>query len=1657
MIVETDLVIPGRGFDYQFVRSYSSQGDQHSPLGYNWDHNYNIRLTRPSADTLIMSNGPAEIISYYALEDGTYRSTLNYYSIITENGDGTFTSRTPDGLSAHFVAFNGSATAGKLARIVDGNGNTMRFTYDSNGRLITVMDTLGRLISYQYDTADHLTAIVDFSGRRVLFQYDERGDLVAITRPADTSGGANRTTKYTYSAGFADPRLNHNLLTVTNPNETAMEPNGPPAVVNTYETNPDSYAFDRVIQQEINSAGSGCCGFGGVGRVTLSYELLDPSAGIGDMNTARTRTVVTDSLGNVTEYFHNAVGGLLRTVQKPQTGLASSTTVLVTEYTYNYNAEQAAVTYPEGNRMEYVYDEVSSDRLQQANLLSEKRIPAPNVLGQTLLTTYTYEPVFNRVISETNPAGGTTTYAYDHSGNRTTVTNTLGYTTTFTYDASGTQTGETNANGNTTQIAVYHLAPPIASFVITPAWGSTNTIFLFDASSSWDVQDAAANLQVRWDWEDDGQYDTPYTTTKTATHQYLTYGTRTVRLEVLDSDHLTATAISLVQVRAYLFYLPLVFKGYAPSPAFAIYLPIILKGSGTTASTSRWHPTLLVTGSSGLPPSTVSVLSWGVSVASTSSPTYQRVVTTTNALGYITTQVYDAYGNLIEQTDANGHTTRYGYDTFNQLVVITDTLGFTTRYEYDLNGNRRRVIDANGNSTYYGYDMRNLLTVITDTLGGVTRYAYDANGNKASETDANGNTTTYEYDEFDRLIKVTNPLGGITRYTYDANGNKTSETDANGHTTTYAYDGFDRLIQITDPLSCTTEYAYDALGNTTVITDANGHTKTYQYDALSRLIEERDGLGNPTRYAYDSVGNTRVITDANGHVTTYTYDPLNRVTNITDAAGNTTAYQYDAVGNQIAVSDGNGHTTTYAYDALNRVVTITNPLDEATTFTYDAVGNRLSETDPLSHTTSHTYDAIYRLITTTDALGDQTVYTYDPVGNQMAVTDANRNTTTYQYDAVYQVIGVTDANSHTMRFGYDAVGNRTVITDANGHAYTFSYDDVNRLTRLSDPLDYTTRFAYDGVGNVISKTTAAETTILYAYDAANRLVLTTYPNSTTATRTYDAVGNLLRLQDPNADLRFDYNTLNRLAVITDAVLSKVITYVYDGVGNRIAMGGPEGSLTTYSYDDANRVMRIARGADVATYDYDAAGRVLTNTLPNAVYVTYAYDDADRLLDLANRRTDGTLLSRFAYGVDAVGNRTAMTITQAISPSLTLTDVVAYGYDPTYQLTSEARTGSINYTQQFAYDPAGNRTQLITNSLTISYTYDAADWLLAERGLRTVDYGWDANGNLITRTEGSAVTTYTYDAEDRLVGVSRPGVAATYTYDPFGRRTATLVNGVTTRFLYDGAGLGVNALAEYNEARALAALYLNGLGIDQNIAKTIGANSYTYLHDGLGSVRELGDRAGSVVNRYDYEAFGNQLVVAEAVPNTYAFTGRQRDQESGLYYYRSRYYDAQMGRFIQKDKYLVELVQESKVGRFGLSPLETLMPLYNYVTNNPTNFTDPLGKIVYRCYSGIHGYLRVSDVIVAGGAAASTIGGTGRGWYPAESASRAAILAGCWVPGEINNDTSTGGYCVRRNIDNSADSCVLNSQYAGPRSGKYNLYKFNCHHWADAVLSICSVD
>jgi len=209
------------------------------------------------------------------------------------------------------------------------------------------------------------------------------------------------------------------------------------------------------------------------------------------------------------------------------------------------------------------------------------------------------------------------------------------------------------------------------------------------------------------------------------------------------------------------------------------------------------------------------------------------------------------------------------------------------------------------------------------------------------------------------------------------------------------------------------------------------------------------------------------------------------------------------------------------------------------------------------------------------------------------------------------------------------------------------------------------------------------------------------------------------------------------------------------------------------------------------------------------------------------------------------------------------------------------------------------------------------------------YNYDKNGNLLT--DGTRV--FVYDAFNRMVKVlNRADNAeiAKYGYDAFGDRVLKTVNNITTRYVYSGK----QVIEEY-EGDILMKSYIYGtMGLDDVVKMKTNSNDYYYHKDILGSVIALSDETGSVVEKYEYDAYGKTTVLnsngvvisASTVGNDFGYTGQRNDNETGLYYYKARYYSTEMGRFMNMDP---EGYSEG-------------MNLYAYVNDNPVNFNDPLG-------------------------------------------------------------------------------------------------------------------
>jgi RHS repeat-associated protein len=328
------------------------------------------------------------------------------------------------------------------------------------------------------------------------------------------------------------------------------------------------------------------------------------------------------------------------------------------------------------------------------------------------------------------------------------------------------------------------------------------------------------------------------------------------------------------------------------------------------------------------------------------------------------------------------------------------------------------------------------------------------------------------------------------------------------------------------------------------------------------------------------------------------------------------------------------------------------------------------------------------------------------------------------------------------------------------------------------------------------------------------------------------------------------------------------------------------------------------------------------TRPNNVTTNYSYDNLSRLLSVLHQA--GGTIDGAVYTVDAAGNRTSkadqlagVTTDLPGSTSRRPGSPVIYGYDQIYQLLSATQGG--NTTESYTYDPVGNRL----SSLGVSpYTYNPSNEMVSTP---TAMYVYDSDGNLTSKTDSNGTTSYTWDYENRLTLVTLPGSggSVTFKYDPFGRRVYKSSSAGTSIFAYDGD----NLIEEVNASGAVVARYTQGQNIDEPLAMyRSGATSY-YEQDGLGSVTSLTNGAGALAQTYTFDSFGKTTNATGSLTNPFQYTAREFDSETGLYYYRARYYDPNAGRLISEDPIAFD-------GDINF---------YRYVRNSPVAFNDPTGR------------------------------------------------------------------------------------------------------------------
>ncbi|HQY58231.1 MAG: RHS repeat-associated core domain-containing protein [Nitrospira sp.] len=404
----------------------------------------------------------------------------------------------------------------------------------------------------------------------------------------------------------------------------------------------------------------------------------------------------------------------------------------------------------------------------------------------------------------------------------------------------------------------------------------------------------------------------------------------------------------------------------------------------------------------------------------------------------------------------------------------------------------------------------------------------------------------------------------------------------------------------------------------------------------------------------------------------------------------------------------------------------------------------------------------------------------------------------------------------------------------------------------------------------------------------------------------DAINRLTGVNDSvGGTINWTYDTVSsgHHPRVQETTAPGTVTVEYDEIGRRLKLSTTGQPETSYTYDKNSRLKTVTQGSQTVTLAYDNAGRRTSLTYPNGVVTSYGYDNANRLLTIGHVKTP-TTIEALTYTYDKGGNRITQVRQNAAASNLPTAVAAA----------------------NIAYDVANELTRW--NSATTNLTYDG-------------------NGNLATETQAGVTTTYTWDTRNRLTGMSRTGLTASFAYDGLGRRKSKTINGTTTGFWYDG----VDILAELSGSTPTAT-YIRSLSIDEPFIRRHAAGDEFYQTDALGSSVVLTDINGATQTAYTFEPNGATTITGIST-NPFQYTGRESDATS-LYYFRARYYDPKVHRFLGEDP-------------IGFSAGD--VNLYAYVGNSPINYSDVRGLCMDPGGSGLRycvdAYIPDKDVLVFG--------------------------------------------------------------------------------------------
>lgn len=894
---------------------------------------------------------------------------------------------------------------------------------------------------------------------------------------------------------------------------------------------------------------------------------------------------------------------------------------------------------------------------------------------------------------------------------------------------------------------------------------------------------------------------------------------------------------------------------------------------------------------------------------------------------------YNKDGTIKALVDAAGREISFVYNDMGYCSSFSLIDGRRADFSHNDKGFMVKSINFEGIEAEYQYDADGyMVQMVIGKSRRTTTFKYTERGSHktiSAVIDARGNTTTYEITSINpRIVRVTSPKGNRTFY-QSAGGFTEKITYEDGNFTAMTYDG----------------------GYPVSIRDRRGNTVRYTYDSRGNLLDITDAMGNIYKYAYDNNDNVTSVTNALGHVKTYSYDERENLVKVVLPSGAESVFEYDEKGQLLKVKTDDGREAAFAYNRFGNMEKVTNAEGVTSTYTYLPYGYTMkSIIDPLGSVNEYEYDRNNREKKFVYPDGGTILNEYDCCAGVLNV-DENGNMTTYDRDGLSNIVRIIDAMDNTIHMTYDENNLLVKLIDPMGNERNMFYDKLGRLERSIDAMGNQVTRSLDPEGNVLAVRDALGNEVKYEYDKNNLVTKVIYPLGKETAVIRDALGRIKTCINGRG------NKIDFIYDIDGRVLKKmydgkeVVSYEYlfnddklrirDAWGTReivmnknyqpIKISYPNGQEASfvynalayletmvygnvlevkYHYDRRGRMTRVEFGRHYVDYFYDGVGNLLSEARSNGTQTIYSYDAANVLLGVTHKRGE-EIFAQFAVERDALNNILSEKI---ISP------IELKAID--HRIDQNMKHNSFN--------------QLVSmNGNTFSY---------------------DADGNLIEISDGkwSAV----YDSDNRPLEIVHEGVKRSFIHDGDGERVKVADHKGARYYNYDPKG---RLLFETNEVGEILKCCIYGGGHLTALIKKDEAVSF-FHYDRSGNTIATTDITGDVDSAYIYEPYGKVVQSSgETSGNPFTFAGAfgVMDDGDGLYFMKNRYYNAQMGRFLQSDP----------IGILGG------INLYAYGSGNPLKYVDPygtnlisttlfIGAIITTAYGLYEGGRKIRDTIDA---------------------------------------------------------------------------------------------